>query len=77
MFKKIFAWFTGEVQSVENILKGFFGTIAALEQHAEDKFKEATDYNQIAAGAQELEAKAKAEGQTAAEVAEKIKGIVS
>ena len=84
MFSKVKAWFTAEVTSIETILSGFYTTVAKLEQHAVEKFAEAKEHAEsalrlswMASAAEANEAVAKADAQTAAEVAEKIKGLVT
>jgi hypothetical protein len=84
MYSKLIAWLTAAEHDVEAILANFTSTVDKLEAAAVAKFDEAKDhaaaavhYQQMSEFFSEAEATVKAKAQEAAEIAERIKGLVT
>jgi hypothetical protein len=84
LFATVFAFFAKEAHDVEAILANFTGTVTKLEDAAAAKFAEAEDhalmavhYAEMSEIASDFEAEVKAKAQEAAEVAHKIKTLLT
>jgi hypothetical protein len=75
--KTIWNWIVGEVRTVETIIANFRTTINELENHAEQKLREAFHHRDVANAAHAAEAVAADEADKAKAVAKKISALVA
>lgn len=77
MFSKLYAWLTLEGKTVETILAGYYRAVSDLEAHAAAKVSASIKHQNAAAVSEFKALEASSEAQKAADIATKLKGIIS